>query len=360
MSDGANLPMSSKMDRETEPLVTSPSNAGGLAGSFNHLLSVLGGDGGVDKKRPEGGVSLQQRVMISSFNILYGLTTTLIGMIVLPYEAEQFFPGGESFMLAMMIFIVSASQLVTPWAGSISDSIEYTRLGRRRPVLLFGSGLFMGGIGVMAWASEKQNGMLFLVGLVLGSVGINIGDSISKAWLNDVSDQGNKGSSSGVNVALYFVGATFGLILVIAFTSDSMNFVYSCLFWTALFTTIPYTWYCVEYDEHRPVQISVWSKSLKILNDPEEADFMTVTFSRLFYYFGASVAALLMYYLRDCMSMTKPEERQWWVAMIAMAGQGTALLLGAPLGRLSDSIGRKKLVYTGCFFMATADRKSVV
>ena len=212
----------------------------------------------------------------------------------------------------------------------------------------------MGGVGVMAWASETTNGILFLVGLMIASIGINIGDSISKAWLNDVVDGDSKGLTSGINVALYFVGATMGLILVIVFSSNSMQFVYSTLFWTSLATTIPYTFYCVEFDQHRPVQISVWSKSLKILNDPEEADFMAVTFSRIFYYSGSTVAALLMYYLRDCMGLDEPAERQWWVAMIAMTGQGTALFLGAPLGRLSDSIGRKKLVYTGCGFMSLA------
>ena len=66
--------MSSKMDRETEPLVSSPSHGDGLSGTFSNLLSVLGGDREDDKKRPEGGVSIMQRIGISSFNILYGLT----------------------------------------------------------------------------------------------------------------------------------------------------------------------------------------------------------------------------------------------------------------------------------------------
>ena len=91
-------------------------------------------------------VSLLWMMMLNMHAFNYGLFYATVGVILLPSEAMTMFPGSHAVMLACMLALAGLSQLISPFAGYLSDR-QTGKYGRRVPYLLAGNAVLLLMIG---------------------------------------------------------------------------------------------------------------------------------------------------------------------------------------------------------------------
>ena len=84
--------------------------------------------------------------MLNMHAFNYGLFYATVGVILLPEEAMTMFPGSHAVMLACMLALAGLSQLISPFAGYLSDR-QTGKFGRRVPYLLAGNAVLLLMIG---------------------------------------------------------------------------------------------------------------------------------------------------------------------------------------------------------------------
>jgi Na+/melibiose symporter-like transporter len=84
--------------------------------------------------------------MLNMHAFNYGLFYATVGVILLPSEAMTMFPGSHAVMLACMLALAGLSQLISPFAGYLSDR-QTGKYGRRVPYLLAGNAVLLLMIG---------------------------------------------------------------------------------------------------------------------------------------------------------------------------------------------------------------------
>jgi len=84
--------------------------------------------------------------MLNMHAFNYGLFYATVGVILLPEEAMSMFPGSHAVMLACMLALAGLSQLISPFAGYLSDR-QTGKFGRRVPYLLAGNAVLLLMIG---------------------------------------------------------------------------------------------------------------------------------------------------------------------------------------------------------------------
>ena len=86
------------------------------------------------------------------------------------------------------------------------------------------------------------------------------------------------------------------------------------------------------------------------------------------HYCGVSVQAFIMLYLRDVMipgadaagdgrlfgAPAGDARPQYYTSLLALVGQFVAVLVALPMGKLSDSWGRRGIIAVACLFIASA------
>lgn len=96
-----------------------------------------------------------QLILACLFQLPMGMIWTTMGLIVLPYEAEKFYPEKHSALLSLLVTIAGTSQLTAPMIGRLSDKHQSV-YGRRRPFIVIGSITFTLGIIGLSYSSEQD------------------------------------------------------------------------------------------------------------------------------------------------------------------------------------------------------------
>merc|ERR1719235_1023248 len=84
----------------------------------------------------------------------------------------------------------------------------------------------------------------------------------------------------------------------------------------------------------------------------EDMDFFWVCVGRFFYYITTSCVVFMYYYMRDMLHLTTEEERKFHLGVLVISAQLVAVCLAVPFGKLSNVIGRKRVIYLACSLMS--------
>ena len=131
--------------------------------------SVEAGNAGEEREK----MSLLRLILLNTHAFNYGLFYASVGVILLPEEAMNLFPQQHAMYLAAMLGAAGLSQLISPFAGYMSDR-EMSAWGRRIPYLVGGNVVLLVMIGALYVARSAQWGHAYLVLLLVAIVALNV------------------------------------------------------------------------------------------------------------------------------------------------------------------------------------------
>lgn len=131
--------------------------------------SVEAGNTGDDREK----MSLFRLGLLNMHAFNYGLFYASVGVILLPEEAMNLFPQQHAMYLAAMLGAAGLSQLISPFAGYMSDR-ETSAWGRRIPYLVGGNVVLLLMIGALYVARSAHWGHAYLVLLLVAIVALNV------------------------------------------------------------------------------------------------------------------------------------------------------------------------------------------
>lgn len=289
-------------------------------------------------------------VFLANFGIVLAFFTPIQNL--LPRLAEQASPGSKEAALAWITGAGAAASIVfNPLAGALSDRTT-SRLGRRKPWVLYGS--IAGALGIAALTLQSTVLGLAMVWFFCQAT-INGSYAAVTATIPDQVPVPQRGLVSGwVGLA-----STLGVVVGVALVSFVVPGLNAGILLTALLLVLlclPFVLRLkdVVLDEaHRPeFHLGSWLKGFWI-SPREYPDFGWAWLTRFLMMLGNSMATLyLLFWLKDEVHYDNPEQGQ--TVLIALYALGT-MVTAVVFGRISDRSGRRKIyVIVSTVVMAVA------
>lgn len=320
-------------------------------------------------KDPEVGLaqpprSFQRWLLVTSFQLVYSSVNTGMGLFVLPTEAERLNKGSASVWLGIYLAICGIAQLVCPIAGKLSDR-HCSRWGRRRPFVFVGGIVSIASFAAMGIASLMVWPAVFVTGLFMGQFSLNVAYAaqcglpadLQGITPDDNSEESNKenGVVSGAVALHSFCGSLVAMGIVIGTRSLPVQLEYPLyMAQLALVTVIV----CLSASE-APTNVQAPKMALTLSDlwrsysiDPKrDTDFLWVCVGRMCYYVSTSAVVFIKYYIRDMLHVDDEAQMRFQLGVLVVSAQLVGALFAIPFSRLSNKLGRKKVIYMACAIM---------
>jgi len=268
--------------------------------------------------------------------------------IVIPSQVEKLLGHKELNLPMVVVWGTVVAVLVHPLAGAMSDRIR-SRMGRRRPFLIFGTVFNVGGLIYMATTDSLVS---MSVAFILVQLANNFANSPYVAIIADKVPKDQRGTASGwyglMGVLGTIVGAGLAGFLVdktapVAVYKEQLLLTYSILAVIQV-VAVGLTWWQVKEEPAPGGPRVTWQefKGLFWIDHRKHPDFFWVYLTRFLVQQGQwAIFFYLQYYFEDVMGL--PGERTVSTFQIAVMVSATVAVLIA--GTLSDRYGRKLMVY---------------
>ena len=289
-----------------------------------------------------------------------GITAMWNGLhvLVLPKRAEaRFGEAGSGLGLGLITLAgVVAALLVQPTAGAISD-FTASRWGRRKPYIVIGSLLSV----VFLWAvASADTPVAIIVALVLLQFASNIAQGPFQGYVPDLVQARQVGLASGLMGVMTIVGGVAGVaICLLGYLQlqPGMNDeqVRATLFLPTLglgvIQVATMMVMVATVDEGRAalprdgrswlrVALSAWDTDIL-----RERSYLWLLVSRLCYLAMPGVITAYAVYVLERSFHLPPSEATPFLLVTGLIIAGATIVAAIPAARLSDRIGRKKVIY---------------
>lgn len=300
-------------------------------------------------------------------NFMWGALLT----VMLPAEAQRLVPGNKVPALAVLTGVSALIALTVPLVvGALSDRCAHA-WGRRRPYMAVGIGINLVGLFLMAVAFSRAvpvvnvrgNVVLTLLttpsflGFLLAYMVVQLGNNVTSAAYSgiipDLVPEEERGKASGYMALMSQLGTLFGAIgsgLLLGGAPDGVKY---ALMGVVLAGVGSWTLFGIRETPLpvRPPQIE-WGAYLRSLwIDPKtHSDFAWVWITRALVMLGFyAVQPFVNYYLADVIGSRNPSgDAPLVLGIILISSTFSAL----QAGKVSDRIGRKRVVYWANAFIA--------
>jgi MFS family permease len=277
-------------------------------------------------------------VVLANLGIMLAFFTPI--QALLPRLAEQVDPAAKESALAWITGVGALVAIVAnPVAGALSDRTT-SRMGRRRPWVLYGA--ILGGLGMLALTLQST-----VLGLAVAwgaaQAAINSAYAGAMATIPDRVPVRQRGLVSG------WVGLaqTLGVVLGVALVSFVVTDLDGGIVLTAallVVLTIPFVVWLrdprLERADLPPFVLLAWRRGFWV-SPRRYPDFAWAWITRFLMMLGNALATLyLLFFLQDAVKYAEPEQGQ--TVLIALYAIGT-LLTTVVAGKLSDRSGRRKI-----------------
>jgi len=325
----------------------------------------------------DGPIPTYRHLKLSAFwfatNFLWGALIT----IMLPNELKHIAPHSRVFALSFLTAVGAIVPILVPLiVGALSDRCA-NPMGRRRPFIIWGTGINLLGLGLMGLAYHQAGVLslnlgheptwlegatalltspgflLFLAAFMVVQFGNNIATAAYTGLIPDLVPQNQRGAASGYMAIMSQVGTLAGVvfsgIILGPFPEGIKYFVLAAVL--ALVAIITVTGIRETPLPKAPDKIdwSTYAKSLWI--DPRKhQDFAWVWITRFLVMLGFyAVIPYINYYLTDVIKIEKPDGP---AAILTATILVFSTFSGFYGGVLSDRIGRKRVVFIANLSMA--------
>lgn len=306
-----------------------------------------------------------QHIKLSAYWFATNFMWAALLLVMLPEEVRRMVPEYRAKALGILTGAAAIVALVVPLiTGALSDRCA-SKLGRRRPYMAVGIGVNVFGLLMMAMAfhsttaSAKANGvweamlsnphfLFFCLGYMVVQFGNNITSAAYMGVIPDVVPEDQRGTASGYMALMSQLGSLFGAIgtaILLSHQGEAKKYflVAFMLVAIALVTILGMRENPLPFKPQK-IDWKLYAKSLWI--DPRKyPDFAWVWITRALVMLGFyAVLPFINYYLVDVINIPQKD-----VGMKASIVQAiiliTSTISGLLGGRISDRIGRKKVVY---------------
>jgi MFS family permease len=309
-----------------------------------------------DASRPTKTMPIGQLIRISAYWL--GISTVWSGILDIVNGRLQFthlVPQGSEGFGAFQIAIVGTfiAIVVQPTVGTMSD-YTITRWGRRKPYIFIGATLDV----VFLWGVATSNALPAIAAFVsLLQFSSNFAQGPFQGYVPDLVPAHQVGLASGLIGLFQALGNIVGYVVAAGAVwlsqTDSNAFLYGTL-GIGLVEFVAMLSVVINVDEGTRVKDRNGRSWLSIVREAwngevlEEHSFIWLVGSRFFILTGAALyPALSTFYLAQVFGMDQAQTGQTKLVLLAIVGVCLTLSV-IPSSRLSDRVGRKRVIYASC------------
>lgn len=281
---------------------------------------------------------------------------------VIPLIMVNTFAIGNTISGIVMAMDNILALFLLPLFGAISDRTK-TKLGRRTPFILMGTGLTVIFAIMLPLINDAQvnhpdnytlNLTLFIVTLGLTLFTIGTYRSPAVALMPDVTPKPLRSKANAIINLMGALGSIFSLAFIAVFAKEGVESYFPLFLAVASTMAISVTLFFVKIKENKLVEEM---KALSITSDvaesnvqesrklePNERKSLLYVLSSVFLWFmgyNAIISAFSLYAV-NYLSITKGQ-----ASLILMVANISAIISFIPIGILSSNIGRKKTILLG-------------
>jgi MFS family permease len=301
--------------------------------------------------RPTERLPLRELIRLSIYwlglsSIFAGLNTILTGRLEFDALVEPGTEGRTLFLLTIAGAVIA--MIVQPTIGSISD-YTISRWGRRKPYILIGSLLdlvFLLGIAM----SQDLIAIAAFVALLQFSA--NFAQGPFQGYVPDLIPGPQVGLASALVGVMQILGNVAGFVIG-GLAVATHQFAYG-LIALGVLEVVTMLSVVIRVREGKAPKSrggrSWWSIAAEAWGTDvlRERSFLFLVGSRLAVLMAGGVLTnLAIFYLARSLSMTEAESGTSFAIMVGLVAAGTVVTV-VPAARLSDRIGRKKVIYLSC------------
>lgn len=295
---------------------------------------------------------------VTCFQLVYSFVNTSMGLCILPTEADRLAQVNSSVQVGMYLFICGSTQLICPLAGKLSDR-HSSRFGKRRPFLVGGTIAGIISFAALRQASVTRSPNLYMAALFCVQFSLNVIYSAQCGLPADLlRGQETSGIVSGFLGLHSFLGSLAAVVSIMVTQNMPIQVQYICFM---LSLVVACCVVCLTVSEESSLHASESQESLTVsqvistyrldLDTETDRDFFWVCVGRFFYYVSTSTVVFLMYYIRDMCDVDDEATLRLRLASLIVCAQIVGALITVPAGRVSNSIGRKPVIYAACGIM---------
>jgi MFS family permease len=279
-------------------------------------------------------------------SIFAGLNTILSGRIQFAGLADADEAGRTLFLLTIGGTVIAMA--VQPTIGSISDYTT-SRWGRRKPYIFIGSVLdvvFLLGIAL----SQDLIAIAAFVALLQFSA--NVAQGPFQGYVPDLVPAGQVGTASALVGLMQILGNVAGFVIAgAAVATGQFGLGLMALATLELVTMLGVV---IRVREGQGAGRSWWAIAAEAWGTDilRERSFLFLVASRLAILMaGGALTNLAIFYLARSLGMDQEAAGGAFTVMVGLVAVGT-LVTVVPAARLSDRIGRKRVIYLSCLLGA--------
>ncbi len=280
-----------------------------------------------------GWVSLLAVANLAVFAAFFGPLQVLLAQ-----QAEELSPGSKEATLGLVTGVGAfVAMVANPLLGAFSDRTR-TRLGRRRPWVLIGALVSVGGLCLLSGAQLVG---LMVLGWAVVQLGANGALAAIMAAIPDRVPRRQRGVVGGTVALAQTVGALLGVGIASATGGWAAGYLAVAVF--VVLASLPY----VVAGREEPVAGRVEPFALgeflrgfrvSLRRDP---DFAWAWVVRFLVQLGNALGLVYLYYfLQDRVDRPDPEAG---VLLLTVVYAGASVLTTVVAGRISDRVGRRKV-----------------
>ena len=287
-----------------------------------------------------------------------GISTVWSGILDIVNGRLQFtnlVPKGEEGLGAFQIAVAGTfiAILVQPTVGTLSD-YTITRWGRRKPYIFIGSVLDV----VFLWGIATSNSLFAIAAFVsLLQFSSNFAQGPFQGYVPDLVPAKQVGLASGLIGLFAALGNVVGYVVAASAvwlsSTDSNAYLYGTM-GIGLVEFLTMLSVVIHVDEGNRVKPRNGRSWLAIAREAwngevlHERSFLWLVGSRFFILTGAAIyPAMSIFYLSQTFGLNEAQTGETKLLLLAVVGVCVTLAV-VPASRLSDRVGRKKLIYVSC------------
>ena len=289
-----------------------------------------------------------QHLTISSFWFATNFHWGAILLLLLPGDIETLLPNQKAQALGLIVSLGALPALLVPLiSGALSDRCTRPE-GRRKPYIATGVLVNVFGLlGMALGVSVFKSVPLYCLAYVLVQVGNNIATGAYMGVIPDIVPENERGKASGFMALMTQLGTLVGAVAVGMLLGKLAPLMKYGAIMGGMLVVGAWTYFGIQEKQHTnkdAFDFRAYLKSLWI--DPKKyPDFAWVWITRFLVMLGFyAIQPFIKYYLVDVVGVERSK-----VDSVAPQLLGIILIVssftGYYGGKLSDKIGRKKVVF---------------
>lgn len=306
---------------------------------------------------PGGVMRARHHFSVSAYWFATNLLWGALLMILIPKQIRQIAPQSAAQAQGLLLGLGAIPAFVLPLViGPLSDRCM-SRWGRRRPYMATGVAINLVGLMTIWTAGERLSLWLYFVGYLVVQVGNNIASAAYNGVIPDVVPEKQRGEASGWMGAMTQAGTIVGVLGAGMLYSRGLVGISYLMIAVSLVLFLAFTAFGIRerplVENPEPLDLVKFVKRLWI--DPRKyPDFAWVWLTRALVVMGIwIVQPYLMYYLVDVVGVPDSDAAMATAKMMVVSLL-CATVTGMLGGKISDRIGRKRVVYVANAVIAAA------